>query len=97
MRVRIRQQGVNKKLRKLKKELRKVPKLAHQKFVKETPIRSGNARRNTKLRQGDLIDADYAYAKRLDEGWSKQAPLGMVLPTMLFVKKLVRRIMILGK
>ena len=60
-------------------------KIAHTKFVSVTPIRSGNARRNTKL-NGNSIDANYAYAKRLDEGYSKQAPKGMTEPTLKYVK-----------
>jgi hypothetical protein len=41
----------------------------------------GNARRKTKL-QGNEIQADYPYAKRLEEGWSTQAPDGMTKPTI---------------
>ena len=51
-------------------------------FVKETPFRSGNARSRTKLTNKSSIDANYAYAQRLDEGWSKQSPDGMVQPTI---------------
>lgn len=94
--LRVRANGATKKMRRLKKKLRTVPKLAHQKFVSETPIRTGNARRNTKLIQGNLIDAKYPYALPLDEGYSKQSPLGMSLPTFVFIKKLVRRIIKIG-
>jgi hypothetical protein len=52
-------------------------------FMKsKTPIRSGNARRNTKQKSKTSILADYAYADRLDNGWSKQAPNGFTEPTI---------------
>lgn len=57
-------------------------------FVRATPIRSGNARRNTNLdKNANTITADYPYAGRLDQGWSKQAPDGMVEPTIEYMKK----------
>lgn len=46
-----------------------------------TPIDSGNAKRNTQHTQKRII-ANYAYAGRLDEGWSKQAPNGMTDPAI---------------
>ena len=63
-----------------------LPKEAYDYFVDSTPIRSGNARRSTRLR-GDTIDANYAYAERLDEGYSRQAPKGMTGPTEKFLEK----------
>lgn len=61
---------------------------AYEHFREITPIRSGNARQNTNL-QGNRIFADYPYAERLDQGYSKQAPEGMTKPTEEFIKKLV--------
>ena len=55
-------------------------------FVDATPIRTGNARRSTRLR-GTTIDANYPYAERLDEGSSRQAPKGMTGPTEKFLEK----------
>ena len=69
-----------------------VPKAGYEHFKKITPIRSGNARRKTR-QQGTTIKADYPYAVRLDQGWSKQAPKGMVQPTIEFMSKLVNKIM----
>jgi hypothetical protein len=63
-----------------------LPKEAYEFFVDSTPIRSGNARRSTRLR-GDTIDANYNYAERLDEGYSRQAPKGMTGPTEKFLEK----------
>ena len=79
-------------IQKIQKKLLQVPKEAHAEFVQETPIRSGNARRNTKL-EGTKIKARYPYAKKLDEGYSKQAPDGMTKPTEQFIKKRVAAIL----
>ena len=63
-----------------------LPKEAYDYFVDSTPIRSGNARRSTRL-HGNTIDADYNYAERLDEGYSRQSPKGMSEPTEKFLQK----------
>lgn len=55
-------------------------------FKDITPFRTGNARANTYL-GGDQIRADYPYAGRLDDGYSKKAPKGMVEPTIEFIDK----------
>jgi hypothetical protein len=55
-----------------------------------TPIRSGNARRNTKV-NGNLIEANYPYAKRLDEGWSKQNQIGLIDPTMKHMEEYIKK------
>ena len=78
---------------------------AYKFFVAQTPVRSGNARRNTSLASMKdsktglskaTIEGDYAYAQRLDEGWSKQAPNGMTAPTERYIERrldeLVRKI-----
>jgi len=55
-----------------------------------TPIRSGNARRKTRL-QGKTINANYNYAVPLDKGKSPQAPKGMSEPTEQFIRKRIAR------
>jgi hypothetical protein len=79
-------------LQKKDKRLRSVPKEGYDVFKAATPIRSGNARRKTRL-QGTTIKADYPYAQRLDDGWSKQAPQGMVGPTIKFIKSKIAEIL----
>lgn len=69
---------------------RKMAKEAYKVFLKNTPIRTGNARRKTDLDE-NTIKADYAYATRLDEGWSKQSPDGMTKPTLDFLKDYVKK------
>lgn len=48
---------------------------------KKTPIKTGNARRNTKL-QNTTIKSNYSYAGDLDDGTSRQAPDGFTEPTI---------------
>lgn len=63
---------------------------AFEYFRKLTPIKTGNARRNTRL-NNDQIQANYQYAEVLDKGrhmtpkgprGSAQAPRGMSQPTL---------------
>ena len=86
--------NVNNHINKIQRELEKVPQKAldYFKYQAPTPIRSGNARKNTSLRNKKDIIADYPYAKKLDEGYSKQARQGMTKPTMEYIKQLVRKI-----
>ena len=73
-------------LKKQQAALAKLPEEAYKVFVKETPVRSGNARRNTKYQKTKKqINANYPYAQRLDEGYSKQSPEGMVKPTEEYI------------
>ena len=74
----------------LKERLDTLPEQAHREFVKNTPKRTGNARRNTRLQDNKII-ADYPYSQRLDEGYSKQSPQGMTAPTEQWIQKEVDR------
>ena len=78
----------------LMKELKKVPEQSVVKagafFKDKTPIRTGNARSKTKTEvRRTRINADYPYAGRLDEGWSKQAPKGMSDPTIAYLEQVI--------
>lgn len=84
--------AISSSLKKIQKKLNQLPQEAYKEFVKDTPIKTGNARRNTKL-VGNEIHANYAYAKRLDEGYSKQSPDGMVKPTEAFIRKRMKQIL----
>lgn len=88
-----RSNNIGKRLAAIKAKLATVPNKAHAKFVDETPYRSGNARRNTFLRKGTVISAEYDYAVRLDNGYSDKAPDGMVRPTLRYIKNLVKSIL----
>ena len=70
----------------------------YQEFYRLTPVKSGNAKQNTKL-VGNTIEADYPYAQVLDDGrsfrqgqmrGSTQAPQGMTKPTMALMNTLVQ-------
>jgi hypothetical protein len=79
-------------LRRIKGALDKLPAEAHRVFKDETPIKTGNAKRRTRL-QGEAIKADYDYATQLDAGKSRQAPEGMSKPTEEYITKRIRAIM----
>ena len=92
---------VGKMTNRLRQKFAQLPQEAYDVFLKTTPVRSGNARRSTKLRN-DVIEADYPYAEVLDKGrhmttrgarGSNQAPRGMTKPTQEFVRKRVKQIM----
>jgi hypothetical protein len=79
------------KLKSIKQQVDQIPQDAYDYFVSITPKDTGNARRNTSLK-GKTIEGNYAYAKRLDTGWSNQAPDGMIAPTQKFIEKRVKQI-----
>lgn len=61
---------------------------AYDRFKNHTPYRKGNARKNTKKTNNNII-ADYPYAKRLEEGYSKLAPKGMTEPTIADIRRYI--------
>lgn len=77
---------------KMRAALQQLPQKAYDVWVKNTPVRTGNARRKTRLRS-TVIEAQYPYAQRLDDGYSKQSPKGMTEPTQKFVDREMKRIM----
>ena len=88
-------------LKRIQRKLDKLPKEAYDVFKKTTPIKTGNAKRNTKLK-GNTIEANYQYAQVLDKGrhmtrrgmrGSEQAPQGMTKPTEQFIQKRVGQIL----
>lgn len=79
-------------INRINKRLRQLPRLAYNEFVRQTPKRSGRARRRTQLKN-NTIHANYPYASRLDEGWSRQAPDGMTKPTEQYIKDYVDQTM----
>ena len=83
---------ISAKIKKIQQKLAALPKETLNEFVKNTPKRTGNARRKTKLKSKE-IHANYPYAQKLDEGYSKQSPKGMTEPTLAFLKKRLKQIM----
>lgn len=92
MRVKIIERSIDKKLSKKQAELKKIPSKFYDFFLKTTPKDTGNARRRTRL-VSDTIHADYPYAGRLNRGWSRQAPDGMVRPAIKYIRQLINKIM----
>jgi len=92
MKVKQTRNAISPRMKRIRRELDKVPKKAYTYFKSITPIDTGNARRNTKFKKGDTIHADYKYAVPLNEGHSRQAKQGMTNPTIKYVISLVRRI-----
>lgn len=68
-----------------------LPEFAEKTMQSNTPIRSGNARRNTKLR-GNTVVADYPYAQRLEDNSSPQTQgQGIITPTEQAIQREVDR------
>jgi hypothetical protein len=78
-------------LRRMDLQLRRVMPEAYRFWVQKTPRDEGNARKKTRLK-GQVIHAEYPYAEKLDEGYSKQAPDGMSEPTSDFITTKLRQI-----
>ena len=69
-----------------------LPEFAEKTMRAKTPIRSGNARRNTNLRGNNTVIADYPYAERLEDNWSPQTKgQGIISPTEQAIQKEVDR------
>ena len=92
MTIRLSVNNLTPSIDKVKKKLSQLSKDAYDVWYKNTPIRTGNARSKTQLR-GNTIEARYPYAKRLDNGYSRQSPQGMVKPTEKFIKSEIRKIL----
>ena len=87
------QDGITKDIERIKSEMKTVPPEALKEFKSLTPIRGGNARRRTTLKNNETILANYPYAQRLDEGYSKQAPKGMSEPFGKWLEKKLKQIL----
>lgn len=85
--------NITKTLQSVQRELATIPTLAHREMVQLTPKDKGNARNRTTLYSKSVIQANYPYAKRLDEGYSKQAPNGMTKPLRDWLSRKLQLIM----
>ena len=86
--LRVNKKDVNKLMESLEDLPEDIQEVMVATFRDETPIRSGTARSKTR-RTGKGVLADYPYADRLDNGWSKQAPDGMSTPAINAAMKYV--------
>lgn len=69
---------------------RDIAKEGYEFFKDITPEKSGNAKRKTSLRDTEIV-ADYPYAGRLDQGYSRQAPKGMTEPTIKHLSEVFKK------
>ena len=84
---------IDPRMKRIQKNFGRLAKEAYGEFKKVTPIKSGNAKRNTNFNNKDTISGDYNYANRLNAGYSKQAKDGMTEPTIDFIKDEVSKIL----
>lgn len=89
--MRVNKSNYDKEMRLLKTAMDGLAEAALAEFIKNTPVKTGNARRRTRLENEDTIVANYPYAQKLDEGYSKQSPAGMVKPTEDWIEAEVTR------
>jgi hypothetical protein len=85
---------ISKRIKKLSTDLasQNLAAKAYIFFKDKTPEDSGNAKRKTVLK-GDEIQANYPYAQRLDNGWSKQhGGEGMTKPTEKFIRGEIKKL-----
>ena len=81
----------NKQINAAKQALDDLPEFAEKTMKEKTPVRSGNARRNTEL-QGNSVVANYPYAQRLEDNYSPQTRgQGIIAPTEREIQKEVDR------
>ena len=90
--VKVDNTALNAKLKRQQRELALLPQQGLTEFTRLTPRKTGNARANTDLTNNKVIVGDYPYAQRLDQGWSRQAPKGMIAPFTVWWNKQIKRI-----
>jgi hypothetical protein len=64
---------------------------AYRVFREHTPIGKTKNAYNSTVLKDTTIEAQYPYAKRLDEGYSKKKPDGMSKPTLQFISKWIKQ------
>ena len=89
--VRVNLTQFNKQMKQARHALDDLPEFAEEEMKSNTPVRTGNARRNTNL-QGNTVVANYGYAQRLEDNWSKQTKgNGIITPTEKAIQREVDR------
>jgi hypothetical protein len=98
--------NIQKRIDKIKKVLnsQNLTNIGYPVFYKNTPVGNpslwkskppkgympGGARSRT-TKSSNEISANYPYARRLDRGWSKQSPDGMVKPTIAAIRAYIKQ------
>lgn len=91
MKVTRKSSGATTRMTQIQREISTLVNKAYVYFRQTTPRDTGSAKSNTRL-EGTTIHADYAYATRLNNGYSRQAPEGMSKPTIEYLRKQIRKI-----
>jgi hypothetical protein len=60
-------------------------------FLEHTPVLTGNAKKHTS-KTSSQINAQYPYAQRLNEGYSRKSPQGMSKPTIEAIRAYIRKV-----
>ena len=90
--VRVTQNQITPAIQRQVAALAALPAQGVQKFQALTPKDTGNARSRTRLQSKEIV-ADYPYAQRLDDNWSKQTRgQGIVAPFTKWWTAQLRRI-----
>lgn len=81
----------NKQIEQARSAFDDLPEFAEKTMKANTPVRTGNARRNTNL-QGNSVVADYPYSQRLEDNYSPQTRgQGIIAPTEREIQREVDR------
>jgi hypothetical protein len=95
-RIGIEVSGINSLIKGIEQEIETIVKNTADDFERtvraETPIRTGNARRNWQQskranKRGFEVENRVPYIERLEQGHSKQAPRGMIGPTLTKINR----------
>jgi hypothetical protein len=76
--------------RELQETVQDLAALTLREAIVHTPVKSGNARRNwrsTVNNRGFTVENQVPYIERLEAGASRQAPKGIIGPTLTSVKR----------
>jgi hypothetical protein len=79
-------------VKKIQRQLGRLSRDAYAVWRTNTPYRTGNAFRSTRL-TGNTIEANYPYAQRLDQGYSSLKPRGMSRPTEAFIRSEIKKML----
>lgn len=84
--------NIQKRVALIKKTLdpQNLARVGYPVFVKNTPIKTGNAVKHTFL-NGVTILGNYPYALVLNKGRSKQSPDGMGKPTIAAIRAYIKK------
>jgi hypothetical protein len=90
--VKIDKNGFTPAVKKINTALAALPAQGVKEFQALTPEDTGNARRRTQLQNKEIV-ADYPYAQRLDQNWSKQTRgQGIIAPFTRWWQAQLKRI-----